>query len=398
MTTSAAAAEALKKIVHAEVAAPLPGSRLSPSGQPLDLWAPSPWHALCATELQSYVGRANRGSYRQALKDPLTRFGRRPFYRGQARAWDIRPSSWRAGGRDDVAIGAFQASLDAHVSEIENPLLRQICRVGPAAVEGLAQHYGLGTTLVDFSLRPLVAVGFACGDSDATGEPIRPRGAVDPRLGGCGVIYVIGAPVLAMAAQIAFDFPPAFSRRLYRQQGLFVEFGTAPEGGFPDDYSAAWTWTQQNCQRIFFPRSYPSAEGCDELRDHDLMDGDAFLSELAKVAATGQSLGVGQTRNPAPWAAADGEMSSEASGAMHSELCQRMDSYLRSACLIEFQESGACFDPLMFSLLDEHISEQIDYFLEMANLTNHEGMAWTAGQVRQARADAGRIMPRELAT
>src|SRR5262249_52894593 len=61
-----------------------------------------------------------------------------------------------------------------------------------------------------------------------------------------------------------------------------------------------------------------------------------------------------------PWAAADGETFSEASGAMHSELCQRMDSYLRSACLIEFQESGACFDPLMFSLLDEHISEQID--------------------------------------
>src|SRR4051812_46427002 len=95
ITTSAAAAEALKTIVNAEVTTPLTGSRLSPSGQPLDFWAPSPWHALCATELQSYVGRAARGSYRQALNDPLARFGRRPFYRGQARAWDIRPSGWR---------------------------------------------------------------------------------------------------------------------------------------------------------------------------------------------------------------------------------------------------------------------------------------------------------------
>jgi hypothetical protein len=129
---------------------------------------------------------------------------------------------------------------------------------------------------------------------------------------------------------------------------------------------------------------YPNAENVDELRDHNLMDGDDFLREVARRVRAGEQAGPSVLRTAPPWLV---DTSNDAElGTANAEFCSRIDTYLRHACLVKMFEDGDVFDPVMFGLVHSWVEPEIQYFLEMAAFTEHPGLMWTADKIRKARA------------
>jgi hypothetical protein len=388
ISLTARATTALREIGLSDITKPIDGSRLSPSGHPFDLYAASPWHALCALLFQETFSRIKRGSYAAAVADLYTTFGGRPFYRGQARAWDIQPSAWRSPEQAKSSNGVvrdFASAMRDHLKKVPDPVMLNVGRKQESDGDfaGLAQHYEIPTNLVDFTLNPLAAIGFACGYDNSS--PVLPRDLLDPKLRDCAVVYSIAAPAFATAGSPAFEFPPSYSLRLYRQLGLFADYGPYPCNGaivFPANYEASWCWLQENCQRIFFPRTYPVAKNVDELRDHDLMKGDEFLIQVAKRALEGLPAGVGNIEIDPPWEIDTDDMAEF--GTVNAEMCSRIDTYLRRACLLKMEDDSDVFDPVMIGLLGRWTQPEISFLVEMAAFTEHPGLVWTAERIKRA--------------
>jgi len=381
------AAAALRQVGLATLVESLPGSRASPSGHDLDLYAPSPWHALCAILFQDIRSRLHRGSFDAALAEVRSNFGGRPFYRGQARAWDIMPSAWRSPEQAELSsrlVPKFSAALHEHFAAVPDPVTHLAGRPDLShATVGLAQHYGLPTDMVDLTFHPLVAMCFACG---ATSSPeVYPRDLHLDKLLRCAVIYVIAAPALSTVARTMFEFPPTYSLRLYQQKGLFADFGPYPGSKathFLDKYSAEWTWLQQNCQRIFFPRTYPVMEGADELRDNHLMEGDDFLIEVARRVKDGAVAGPWHVREVPPWAFDRSDM--EQYGKRAADMAFRVDAYVRRACLLKFEDDGDKFDPLLVDMLRGHVAPELASLNLLAEETRQPGLLWTRQRLSEA--------------
>jgi len=390
-TNSAAAA--FRKVGLATLVEPLPGSRKSPSGADLDLYAQSPWNALCAVLFQDIRSRLHRGSFHAAFDDVGRNFGGRPFYRGQARAWDIMPSAWRSQSQAELSerlVPMFCDALQEHFAAAPDPVMHLAGRSDLShATVGLAQHYGLPTNMVDFTFHPLVAMCFACGMT--TSPEVYPRDLHLDRLRRCAVIYVIAAPALSSVARTTFEFPPSYSLRLYQQKGLFADFGRYPcsdPAHCLDGYTAEWTWLQQNCQRIFFPRTYPVIEGADELRDNHLMEGDEFLIEVARRVKDGIAAGPSRLGQSPPWAFDESNM--EQYGKRAAAMAFRVDAYLRRACLIKFEEDDK-FDPLLVGLLRGHVAPELASVGLLAEQTSQPGLLWTRQRLSEAYDSLSRL-------
>lgn len=382
------ATEAFRDVGLSKLTEPIANSRKSAEGNDLDLHADSAWHALCAVLYQELRSRLHRGSYNRAMTDIDRSFGGRPFYRGQARGWDIVPSAWRSQAHADLStklLTAFNRAIDEHLSVVPDPIAHSVGRAGyDHTSDGLAQHYGLPTNLIDLSFSPIVAMCFAC--STTASPPVVPRDTSDPRLLDCAVIHIIAAPAFATVATPKFEFPPSYSKRLYQQKGLFANFGRYPGvAGLAslDDYSAPWCWLQQNCQRIFFPREYPMISGADELRDNHTMEGDEFLQDLADRVKNNISTGPKDMQLRPPWGFDPSD--EEEHGKRSADFHFRVDAYLRKASLIKF-EDGDVFDPLMIGLLKQQVAPELKSLLLLAEETQHPGLLWTSTRLRQALA------------
>lgn len=133
----------------------------------------------------------------------------RPVFRGHADAdWkhNLTPRMLRLGRRDrDAATRAINAfsQLMAHLR-----LHHDIGCEPSDWTEATAQHYGLSTELLDFTVDPDVAVAFGAG-----GEKCRD--------GQEAVLFVLrNVEGIRMGMEIVL--PPPFVRRLHIQRGLFV--------------------------------------------------------------------------------------------------------------------------------------------------------------------------------
>ena len=230
---------------------PIAGSRISPTGLSMDLFAPSVWHATCYFLIQYFASRVTELPFSSDVNMFDTFYGNRPVFRGQTHGWNIIPSGWRGVNQD---FAEFQRTVFTEVvasymtpdDALEFDLFGRVTSNKEGV--GLAQHFGIPTNLVDFTFDPRIALYFASSRSDAP-----PFHALEHDVTECAVVYFTSFVKLCATGSPALCFPPAQSERLYRQAGFVVDFGPCPEQ-IPEllDFEANWMWVQQNCGRLFF--------------------------------------------------------------------------------------------------------------------------------------------------
>jgi hypothetical protein len=253
-------------------------SRVSPDDAPMDLIAPSAGHAACALVLSNFMGRW--------LSDPLqgpelwkARGGNRPAYRGQSVPWHITPRSWRQPVRSERALAAIRDYVCMFTSPEDAIELDLLGRPEDEFdLLGIAQHYGMPTSLVDFTFNPMIAIFFALGEHKGSDSIVE----LPPQH---GVVYATTIFKLNAVGLPRWRFPPLPARRLYRQAGFFVDYGAAPENGVESfSFAEKWTRVEENCIRIFFPRTYPIAAEASYWNPNVILTPDSFFEEVVNAA------------------------------------------------------------------------------------------------------------------
>jgi hypothetical protein len=176
------------------------------------VYAPSPWHAAF---------------YLECVEDPTVRAKPR-IYRGQADCrWEMISSLKRPNvelARVTIAREAFRVfarALSERLGSMVVPL--------DVADEATAQHYGIPTSLLDFSVDPHVAIYFAC--------QAQPVGNDNP----LASVFAYEFDRAAMFGARAY-FPHPLADRIYRQYGLFIDMSYCSR-----DYM------REMCHEIRFP-------------------------------------------------------------------------------------------------------------------------------------------------
>lgn len=227
---------------------PLEGGRVW-KNQQLDFKAHSFWHACCAV-----LGKWITDRYATNRSEPVI-----TAYRGQANAWPIKPSLWRT-HYPEIGLNAVDAIKDFLFNQNNSPL-NPTTNFFPGfftekGISAFAQHHEFPTSLIDFSFHPLVALYFSSRNC-------KPE-AINDTTKGLGVIYECNFNnFLAMEANLGIEaemvmLPPSHVFRIYQQRGFFVNCGTVPDAQVTGEIEKA-------CNKIFFPRTYPSIEGIDDL-------------------------------------------------------------------------------------------------------------------------------------
>jgi len=173
------------------------------------------------------------------------------LFRGQADAgWALLPKAGRVEFNNGRDLGRFNAWRELAVAYTSLPDNDWECLA-------IAQHYGLVTRLLDWSLNPLVATFFAIAE----------RNEVD------GAVYCYSSDVfidrkmlpLDQLDQVACFLPRAINERLNRQAGVFTAH---PEPATPlTESELAPPRSGQNLVRVVIP-SRAKSEVRDMLTDY----------------------------------------------------------------------------------------------------------------------------------
>jgi len=378
---------AAEVVRHCKEIVPLPTSRISPTGMPMDMLAPSIWHATCFLLTQYILSRRSHESFGPDGSLFKTFYGNRPVYRGQTMPWNIIPTGWREGVDQKLAEYQREAFMHAVRSvmgpgdALEFDLFGRIQSRREA--DGLARHYDIPSNLVDFTFDPRIALFFATGKND--GPPFQ----TDlPRAEDCAVVYFTSFVKLCATGNPKLTFPPVQSERLYRQAGLFVDFENRPEV-VPDvlGFESPWMWVQQNCGRLFFPRTYPETPEHTELSFFfgDPMHPDPYFQELVEAireispklihthaADAAGILSTIKLRNRPPWRVegldpffvyTDDELVS---------IVKYIEYYLKTAALVNVNGRD-CLDPVVVAKLKEFDSSALAAINTVAELDSCNG-------------------------
>jgi hypothetical protein len=120
--------------------------------------------------------------------------------------------------------------------------------------DAIAQHYGFPTNLVDFTWDPLTALYFACA---VRGEEACRRSGLPLELESHRAVYCTSLVHLMAAGQVKVRFPPVQLRRLYRQKGIFIDYGgrqsDCEEEPRKCGFAPTWSHVEKNCMLILFP-------------------------------------------------------------------------------------------------------------------------------------------------
>ena len=233
---------------------------------------PSPWHAVI------HLLANNRGwlSGKNGLGRQMAL-----LYRGQRDStWPLTPSIYREGVNFETEsrviyafvnlVSRFLSSQFQRATDIISPSLMMLsdrfAAPTPKAIHvGTAQHFGIRTPLLDFSLDPAVAVWFACKNSKGDGSETASVFALPNRIG--------------MFAGAAILLPHPYIQRLYRQRGLFVE-------------PVSSRGLRQLCVEVRFSPD-PSFEVVrDDLERPDLLPEDEWWTMMASFARRIVDMGV----------------------------------------------------------------------------------------------------------
>lgn len=374
---------------------PAPETRMDDQGRPLDLLAPTVWHALCLL-LFLFVRTRIKDSSFENPQELDTVFGTQGLFRGQARAWNITPLLWRSpeyreNERRLEELSAFWQYWASPEHDFSFDLFGKIDSTGSTAA--IAQHYGLPTSLVDFTFDPRIAIWFACSESES--EPIAdlPAGLRD-----CAVVYLTSFYKLISVSKLQIRLPHPAARRIYRQSGCFVDYGARPES-IPAvlDFQQPWMWVQENCLRLFFPRDYPRDSSLQEIPHDWIYAPDPFFQESVGVAhkldkdalLTRESsmamIGLGVRSTPS-WRVKD-QLATNLiyTDEQFFDLVRPVESYLRIAGLVETRV-GAKLDPFILGGISRTNFDAPKALQEVARFPyNHSaGVLWMAARIAES--------------
>jgi hypothetical protein len=374
----------------------LKNSRLDPDGNPLDLLAPTIWHALCLL-VYFYVQTRLKDC---TFDDPDIldrRFGTQVLYRGQARSWNILPTAWRFPNEQEwnaKRLEALARYWEDWTSPDHDLIFALFGRLdSPASVAAVAQHYGLPTNLVDFTFDPRIAVWFACCESESAVPPSSPEDTQ-----GCAVIYFTSFYKFASVGSQRICLPHPAAKRIYHQTGCFADFGPRPDS-IPDisNFGEPWMWVQENCFRLFFPRSYPVDSSLAGVAREWIYASDPFFDESIAVAKELDSTMLQDARSAAN--ALGLRVKAKPSWRNRNELCSNflytdeefwqlvepLEQYLRMAALVHTR-AGPKVDPWILAGLRKTNFDAANAILQVATLPykHSPGLVWIADRIKES--------------
>lgn len=184
------------------------GATLTKEG--IEIFA-SPWHACVYLYKQMALHANNdldasfRAKATEEIGIPLPIIGW--LFRGQRNPeWHIQTSMQRLEGIERIAAMSsslrFSALLRKTISECGFPF------IDDQVLMAAAQHYGIATNLLDFSIDPAVAVFFA------NEQPNDPN---------TGAVFGMHTPKALYRFGFKLVLPPPFVERIYIQRGVFLQ-------------------------------------------------------------------------------------------------------------------------------------------------------------------------------
>lgn len=371
-------------------------SRRDPDGRAMDLFAPTIWHAVCLLVVFYVRSRVKNCTF----DDPEIldkSFGTQVLYRGQGRSWNIVPTAWRF--PDDEKLNAQRLeALARYWKEWASPANDMTFELfgrldNPASVAAVAQHYGLPTTLVDFTFDPRIAVWFACSQCDHGSPPGIPENMRDQ-----AVVYFTSFYKLASLGNQRICLPHPAAQRIYRQSGCFADFGPRPDS-IPDilDFDQGWMCVQENCFRLFFPRTYPQDTSLEQVEDEWIYAPDLFFEESVAVAkkldssmlqdAESAFIALGMRVKAKPSWRTRNELFSNFvyTDEEFWQLVQPVEKYLRAAALVHTLV-GPKLDPWILAGLRTTNIDAVSGLLQVAKLPyeHSAGVVWMAERIKES--------------
>ena len=133
-------------------------------------------------------------------------------FRGQSHGWPLKPTAGRAKTYSTVR----EVQLFNEFKRLASPFVDRSALTTDWDWLFVAQHHGLPTRLLDWTLNPLVAAYFAC---QPNGRSRRPGVLTAVEVNGVGLVDPIGSPFEISAP--GFVYPTAVAARISSQRGLF---------------------------------------------------------------------------------------------------------------------------------------------------------------------------------
>jgi hypothetical protein len=373
-----------------------PESRLDPGGRPVDLYAPSVWHAICLLVFL-FVKTRIRNTYFNDPEELDRLFGTQLLYRGQARGWNIIPAIWRFPDQlpDNQlrldALAAYWKNWTSPDHDLSFDLFGRVEDGGAAAA--IAQHYGLPTSLVDFTFDPRIAIWFACSESESQPLQALPSGLRD-----CAVVYFTSFYKLISVSNWQIRLPHPAAARIYRQSGCFVDYGSQPESIPPVlDFEQPWMWLQENCFRLFFPRKYPDDASLREIAHDWIYARDAFFESVSVAKRlSGDSLQPTESavmmltmgvKGTPSWRVKDqSPLDLMYTDTEFFDLVRPLESYLRVAALIETR-TGTRLDPFILGGIAKTNLDAAKALQEVARFPyqHSPGILWMSERINESR-------------
>lgn len=178
--------------------------------------APSPWHAeawlLVMANLAAQV--AHRSTI-PGVSLPFDPNLGAPLFRGQRNPdWTLSATALRYGHAHAEQAGTILRVFMLAMCELFKSDDNRMN--SPYAHMAAGQHYGLDTSLLDFTPDPHIGVFFACKDADPGSD-----------------VAVYAMPLAsAVERSSVLVLPPPWLHRVYRQRGMFLDCSKLPDGDF----------------------------------------------------------------------------------------------------------------------------------------------------------------------